>query len=116
MATRRYGGNVTLESHIPDLQESLVTDLAAVVERTARVVHSGAIIRSRVDTGQMRAGWRVQRESLYEWLISNAVIHTIFNEFGTRYMSAQPMLTPAIESSEAMFKAAIAAVFRKAGR
>lgn len=110
---RRYGANVTLESAIPDLQQDMVTKLASVVERTARIVHRGAMIRSRVDTGQMRAGWRVQREALYEWMISNAVLHTIFNEFGTRYMSAQPMLIPSVESADAMFRAAIAAVFRQ---
>lgn len=51
---------------------------------------------SRVDTGEMRAGWRWQRAGEGEGELTNDVPHTIHNEYGTRNMSAAPMARPAL--------------------
>jgi HK97 gp10 family phage protein len=56
-------------------------------------------LRSRVDTGRMRDGWRGEQTGEHSFEVDNPVEHTIYNEFGTRYMSAQPMLGPAIEEA-----------------
>lgn len=41
------------------------------------------------------------------WSVSNAVEHTIYNEFGTVSMSAQPMLHPSVEVAREPFEQAI---------
>lgn len=53
--------------------------------------------RSRVDTGEMRDGWLWRRTSHGSGVLENAVPHTLFNEYGTIHMSAQPMARPAKE-------------------
>ena len=109
---QRFGSDVTLETRIPGLQTQLLQKLSLVVERTALLVQRGAMIRSRVDTGQMRAGWRTRRVAPFEQLVLNGVQHVIFNEFGTRTLAPQPMLIPSIEAAEAQFLAGIRDAFR----
>lgn len=53
---------------------------------------------SRVDTGAMRGGWtwEVVLNGAGR-VIYNPIHYTVFHEYGTIYMDAQPMLKPAIE-------------------
>ena len=53
---------------------------------------------SRVDTGEMRDGWRFEtRGQVASGALVNDVSHTVWNEFGTATMSAAPMARPAAE-------------------
>lgn len=53
---------------------------------------------SRVDTGEMRDGWRFETKGKGgSGALTNDVSHTVHNEWGTRYMTAQPMARPAAE-------------------
>ena len=61
-------------------------------------VQGGAQMRSRVDLGTMRAGWLNRPSGPLTTIIANPVGHTIYNEFGTRKMSAQPMIRPEMEA------------------
>ena len=51
---------------------------------------------SRIDTGDMIRGWQWNDTNAGGMLV-NDVPHTVYNEYGTRYMSAQPMARPAAE-------------------
>lgn len=51
---------------------------------------------SRIDKGDMIQGWNLI-ETNSGVILDNPVPHTIYNEYGTRYMSAQPMARPAAE-------------------
>lgn len=64
--------------------------------------------KSRVATGNMRAGWQGMMVSANEGVVFNLVSYTIFNEYGTVYMSAQPMLRPAVEETRSDFEADMA--------
>lgn len=64
---------------------------------------------ARVDTGEMREGLKWDREK--RELRGNAA-HTIYNEFGTRHMTPQPMLAPAVEAMRAAVGVAFRWVFR----
>lgn len=61
--------------------------LVLLRQRVANVAQSLA----RVDTGEMREGIQPTADG-----VVGSAGHTIYNEFGTRYMSAQPMLRPAL--------------------
>jgi len=68
-----------------------------IIESAGKEVESYAKSFSRVDTGAMKSGWQSEMTGDMTARISNDVEYTIYNEFGTYKMSAQPMLTPAME-------------------
>jgi hypothetical protein len=70
-----------------------------VKQRAAQVAQSLA----RVDTGEMREEIRVVPEG-----VVGGAAHTIFNEYGTYKMSAQPMLRPAAQVATAFAPQAFA--------
>ncbi len=79
--------------HIIAASDALVAEAVAV---TANNIRFEAARRSRYDTGNMRGGWQVDGTK-YEKRVFNNVHYTIYNEYGTVRMSAQPMLGPAID-------------------
>lgn len=73
-------------------------------QATAKDIAAGAARRSRVDTGEMRAGWTTAEVDGETSQVGNPVDWSRFNEYGTRYMSAQPMLHPAVEAAREPFR------------
>ncbi len=61
--------------------------------------------RSRVRSGEMRDGWQKAKGERFERMVFNPTPWTIFNENGTIYMDAQPMIRPAVESATPMLMA-----------
>lgn len=100
-----------LKSRIPQIVAESGAKAALVVETTVFNIEAACKLRSRVDTGQMRNGWTGEMTGATEGVVANPVEHTIFNEFGTDSMSAQPMLTPSVEEARAPFTAAMAEVY-----
>ncbi len=92
---------------------SLIPKLTAATSKIGADVQAGAVARSRVDTGTMRAGWQCVIEaganSIYA-TISNGVLYTVFNEFGTWKMAAQPMAIPALDENTPAYVAAVEAI------
>lgn len=74
------------------------------VESTVFAIEAGAGMRARVDTGAMRAGLQGEMTGPYEGRVVGHAAHTVFNEFGTRHMAAQPMLVPAAEEAAPVFR------------
>jgi HK97 gp10 family phage protein len=77
----------------------------ALVAETIVAVRDSAKAHSRVDTGEMRDGWTADQTSDTHGTVSNDVPHTVFNEYGTVKMTAQPMLHPAMDEARATFDA-----------
>ena len=100
-----------LKSRIPQIIAEAEGKAALVVQKTAHDIEAGCKARSRVDTGQMRSGWATEPQGQHEALVYNPVEHTIYNEFGTDSMPAQPMLTPSVEEAREPFQAALAEVY-----
>ena len=102
-----------------------------LVRKTAFDAQASAQGHSRVRYGFMKNAWYVRTEddSTYQslstpkgyaefpeveptnhneaWIVGG-MAHTVFNEFGTIHMSAQPMITPAIEEVREPFLDALA--------
>jgi HK97 gp10 family phage protein len=87
----------TWKSTIPQIRRELDLRAETASKNAAERVVQGAKLRSRVRSGTMRGGWQFERTGRHEYTVDNPVDWTIYNEFGTRYMSAQPMLGPAME-------------------
>lgn len=84
--------------------QSVAVQLQAAVEEamedTAQAAETNARNRARVDTGEMRDGIHAnveRRGSSVTMVLAGDAKHTIYNEFGTSTMSAQPMIRPAID-------------------
>lgn len=103
------GTAVVLRSRIPEIVAGAQANAALAVQRTCERIETRAKARSRVDTGNMRAGWQHQMTGEMEGVVFNLVEYTVYNEFGTIMMAAQPMLQPAIEESKEEFVRDIAA-------
>jgi len=88
---------------------------AQAVATTSFEVHSGAARRSRVKTGTMRRGWTVRVIGRFRHLIGNPVTYAIHHEYGTHKMSAQPMLTPEIETARPRFLERVRRAFTMRG-
>jgi HK97 gp10 family phage protein len=84
-------------SNIDKVQRGLKTHAETATKAGAGRIVDEAQRRSRVRTGTMRDGWTAERTGAYEYTVFNDVPWTVYNEYGTRYMSAQPMLGPAVE-------------------
>ena len=76
---------------------------STAVKQTLKDMQKTAKARSRVDTGQMKRSWVVAMEDDHSGELANTANHSKFNEYGTRHMSAQPMLHPAVEQARGPF-------------
>lgn len=94
---------VRLIDRFPELMALANSETAAALDKAAADIESGAKDRSRVDTGTMRGGWTSEKLSNWVRIVYNPVYYTIFNEYGTVYMTAQPMLKPAVEEVTPQF-------------
>lgn len=68
--------------------------IASAREVSAEVVKEAKRL-SRVRTGKMKKGW-TRRRTRGGYIVYDPVRYTVYNEFGTRKMSAKPMLGPAM--------------------
>lgn len=85
----------------PTVKRAMPIASAKRLKRGAEYGKSVAQMRSRVDTGEMRDGWKVEPDGA-GFVLVNDVPHTIFNEYGTaRGMTAQPMAHPAADAVNA---------------
>jgi HK97 gp10 family phage protein len=96
----------TLRSNLGEIARTMEAKAQVIVDKTAADIEAGAKIRSRVDTGAMKASWTVVPVGPAHSEVRNGVEYVIYNEYGTRHMSAQPMAVPAAEQARPGFEAA----------
>jgi DNA integrity scanning protein DisA with diadenylate cyclase activity len=97
---------------IAKLADQLAPRAARVVAQTSLEIEEGAKRRSRIRTGTMMRGWRVVFDDPVHAVIGNPVPYTIYNEFGTRHVAAQPMLIPEVEIARPKFRERCAAIVK----
>ncbi len=95
---------MTLVSSIPKIIAYSTAKVSLAVRMAERRITLRSKAKSRVRTGNMRGGWQSQEMGAFEGIVFNLVDYTVYNEFGTVYMSAQPMLRPAIEETRSEFE------------
>lgn len=102
------------KSRIPQIAVQLESELAQAVNRAGYRIETGAKRRARVDTGYMRGQIRWVPLTKFSGEVIGGANYTIFNEFGTVYMSAQPMFVPATEEVRPIFLGEIRTILQKA--
>lgn len=88
---------------IPKMVDGVDELAASILMDVLNAIVEGCQARSRVDTGEMQEGWTIEQRSAMTYAITNPVEHTIYNEFGTVHMAAQPMLVPSVEENRQGF-------------
>jgi HK97 gp10 family phage protein len=96
-----------LIDRFPEVMVTANSRTAAALDRAAADIESGAKMRSRVDTGNMRNGWATEKVNNFTRMVYNPVHYTEYNEYGTVNMNPQPMLKPAVEEVTPEFIAAV---------
>lgn len=77
-------------------------DVAKEITRRTIAVDRQAKSLAPVDTGRLRSSinWRLGHDSQgLVGIVGTNVSYAIFQEFGTRYMAAQPFLRPALQAA-----------------
>jgi hypothetical protein len=92
------------ESQIPKIIGELRIGLAELTEEAGLLFQEEARSRARVRTGDMRRGIKWKPVGEFEGEVVGEMPYTIFNEYGTIYMSAQPMFGPAAIVTEAFLQ------------
>lgn len=102
--------SVVAKSIIGEISAAAVGKAELVVAKTTIDIKGGAAGRSRVDTGAMQGGWTANVGGLHG-IVESGPDYTVYNEFGTSKMAAQPMATPAAEMARGPYYAAMVQVF-----
>lgn len=98
-------------NRLPALTEGLEGRASQVVRKVAYDIAAGAADRTvRVDTGAMKGGYDVDMEDPLTAVVFNRQHYHIYQELGTRFISASPMLGPAAEEQRGPFLAAMAQI------
>lgn len=80
-----------LRGDIPQRAEAILTRGATEIQAEATEN------TTRVDTGAMKNGWRVEQNAPYQRTIFNTQHYAIYWELGHRNFAPEPMLSPAVE-------------------
>lgn len=89
---------VVRKNQLPAIAAKLPIAATNIVGTRGEEMVAIAQQHSRVDKGDMKAGWKfVTRSQPIGGTLTNEVPHTVHNEYGTRNMTAQPMARPAKE-------------------
>ena len=103
--------SVVIKSRLGEIAAEAIPKASAVVQKTAHEVQAGAQLRARVDTGNMKGAIEAQPTGTLSARVTAGAEYTVYNEYGTHKMAAQPMLRPAAHEQEASFYAAMRQVF-----
>ena len=106
---------VTYHSTLPQRAARLKAAVPLIVEKTGMDALAIAESLSRVDTGNMATNWQFEMVGPTRGILGNPVDYTLYNEYGTVHMSAQPMIRPAIAQVEPEFLAALSAAMYGSG-
>jgi len=84
-------------SRIPAIAAAAPRVVEAALAKVAHDVELGAKQRAPVDTGHLRASIGAEGGGM-RWRVNAAAGYAVYVELGTRKMSAQPFLVPALRT------------------
>jgi len=102
------------KSRYPQIIAALEASVPKVVTRTGFRIEAGAKARARVKTGYMRGQIRWTPIDPFSGEVVGGASYTIFNEYGTVHMTAQPMFGPATEEARPVFIEELRVAIKKA--
>jgi HK97 gp10 family phage protein len=93
-----------LVSRIQEVVLNLTPAVDRAVQSTAREIRDTAKTLSPVKTGKLRKSIESRKTGEAQAQVGTDVDYGIYQEYGTRHMSAQPFLTPAFQAHKDTLK------------
>lgn len=99
----------TVNVNFKAISERAHVKVAAAVEKAALDIEAHAKANAPVDTGFLRSAIKAEPTgNPLRWLITSYAFYSVFQEYGTSRMAAQPYMTPAAELVRPQLQRAIA--------
>ena len=98
---------IKVDSKIPQLTESVRRKAQAAIAKAASDIEAQAKARAPVDTGLLKNSINEREEGDLRHIVESPVHYSIYQEFGTRKMAAQPYMVPAVEFVKPSFEMAM---------
>lgn len=98
-------------NHFPRIIAELPEKIDQALVAACIFIKDGSEQRARVESGDMKGGFRYEVKAGFWAEVWNEKEYAIYNEFGTKYVSAQPMMRPATQETEPKFLEALALAF-----
>lgn len=97
---------VRVVSRIPQTRAQVQRRVDAAIRKAAFDIEAHAKSRAPVDTGNLRNAINASGGG-QEWQVDSPAAYSIFVEFGTRFMGAQPYMVPALKHVQPKLRAAL---------
>lgn len=94
-------------------QKSVKAAVDAELQRSAYRVERQAKILAPVDTGWLRTQIYNEQQKLLHYRVTSPALYSVYLELGTRYMSAQPFLDPALRAEWPVLMANLKKMFKR---
>lgn len=104
--------SVELKNGITAYLESSNAKMQAVLEESAREIAETAKLLAPKDSGDLGESYNVIQTGESSFQIGSPLDYSVFQEFGTTKMQAQPHLTPAFEAKRAGIRKKIADAYK----
>ena len=101
--------SVTVRSNVPRVIAEKAAKAALITHKAALDVEARAKQLAPVDTGNLRNSINTQGAGV-AYVVESPVEYSIYQEFGTRKMAAQPYMLPAAEYVRPRYLAALKAL------
>lgn len=98
---------VTLYSRLPQIAAQMPAKAGAVVQKTVMDVEAGARSAAPVDTGALQNSIQGRMTGQLDGEVTTGLEYSMYVEYGTYKMAAQPYLVPAAEQARGPFIAAM---------
>jgi HK97 gp10 family phage protein len=100
-------------NRVPEVMAGLRAAAIQAVQQTAAQVQTDAKSFCPVRTGALRESIRTEMDGDLTAAVGSDLNYSVFVELGTRRMTAQPYLTPAVEVARGQFATTIEDLMRR---
>ena len=97
-------------NRLPQIAAAAKPVVERAVAQTAFRVEGFAKTGAPIDTGALRGGIAAAKERELTWRVTAHADYAVYVEMGTRNMTAQPYLDPALRQGEAFLTTALKAI------
>jgi HK97 gp10 family phage protein len=105
------GARITKMQYRKIVEGEMRPKAEAIVEKFARDIANWAAVNAPYQYGVLSASIQPARMGPLMWRVNVGAEYGLYQEYGTRYMAAQPFLIPATEDHRSSFFDAMVAVF-----
>lgn len=98
---------IKVTSYVPQLTALARERAGVAVAKAAADIEAQAKARAPVDTGLLKNSINQREEDSLRRVVESPIHYSVYQEYGTHKMAAQPYMTPAVEFVAPSFEAAM---------